>query len=52
MDRSFIVKSLPEQEREIISILIDNSLYLELDLTERYRLLRFLASSFFASREE
>lgn len=38
-----------EQEKEIINILIDSSLYLDMDLAERYRLLRFLETSYFDS---
>ncbi len=38
-----------EQEKEILSILIDSSLYLDLDLAERFNLLRFIVSSYFDS---
>ncbi len=43
------IGSTTEQEKEIISILIDSSLYLDMDLKERCRLLRFIASSYFDS---
>ncbi len=36
-----------EEEREIVDILIDSSLYLDMDLAERFRLVRFLAASFY-----
>ncbi len=44
-------KNIPtlEQEKEILSILIDSSLYLDLDLAERYNLLHFIVSSYFVS---
>lgn len=36
-----------EKDKEIINILIDSDLYLDMDLPERYSLLRFLAASYF-----
>jgi hypothetical protein len=36
-----------EQEKEIINILIDSSLYLGMSLADRLDLLHFLASSYF-----
>jgi hypothetical protein len=36
----------PEQEKELINILIDSNLYLEMDLDERRDLLNFLAKSY------
>lgn len=38
-----------EQEKEIIDILIDSSLYLDMELAERYRLLHFIVASYFKS---
>ncbi len=41
-----------EQEKEIVNILIDSSLYLDMDLAERYRLLHFIVASYFESSAE
>jgi len=41
-----------DQEKEILSILIDSSLYLDLDLAERFNLLRFIVSSYFNSSDK
>jgi hypothetical protein len=38
-----------EQEKEIVSILIDSALYLDMDLAERCRLLHFIEESYFES---
>ncbi len=38
-----------EQKKEIIEILADSDLYLELDLTERCKLLHFIAAEYFSS---
>ncbi len=42
----------PEQEKEILGILIDSTLYLDLDLAERYNLLRFIVSSYFVASDK
>jgi hypothetical protein len=47
MNESLTSRSTLEQEKEIINILIDSSLYLDMDLVERYRLLHFIVSSYF-----
>ena len=47
MKSSATIGNITEQEKEIISILIDSSLYLDMDLAERYRLLHFIVSSYF-----
>ncbi len=49
MNEPLTISSAHEQEKEIINILIDSSLYLDMDLAERYRLLRFLETSYFGS---
>jgi hypothetical protein len=36
-----------EQEREVVNILIDSDLYLDMDLAERFRLIRHIVKSFF-----
>ena len=36
-----------EQENEINNILIDSSLYLEMSITERQKLLHYIVSSYF-----
>ena len=36
-----------EQEKEVINILIDSGLYLDMELVERSRLLRFIVASYF-----
>ena len=36
-----------EQEKEVINILIDSGLYLDMELVERFRLLRFIVASYF-----
>ncbi len=46
------VNSTPEQEKEIVSILIDSSLYLDLDLAERFRLLHFIVTSYFNASDK
>jgi hypothetical protein len=38
-----------EQQKEIVNILIDSDLYLDMDLAERKRLLRFIEASYFCS---
>jgi hypothetical protein len=38
-----------EQEREIVTILIDSDLYLDMELEERHRLLQHIVTSFFES---
>jgi hypothetical protein len=38
-----------EQEKEIVNILIDSDLYLDMDLAERKRLLRFIETSYFCA---
>jgi len=38
-----------EQEREIVSILLDSALYLDMDLATRCRLLHFIETSYFES---
>lgn len=35
-----------EQERELVSILLESAYYLDLGLVERYKLLRYLLDSF------
>ena len=39
--------SITEQEKEIVGILIDSSLYLDMDLKERCGLLHFIVASYF-----
>ena len=39
--------STQEQEKEIVNILIDSTLYLGMSLPERQRLLNYLVSSYF-----
>ncbi len=46
---TFNYSPTPDQEKEILSILIDSSLYLDLDLAERYNLLHFIVSSYFVA---
>jgi hypothetical protein len=36
-----------EEDKEIVDILIDSDLYLDLDIRERFRLIRFLAARYF-----
>ncbi len=36
-----------EEDTEIVDILIDSSLYLDMDLAERFRLVRYLAASYY-----
>ncbi|HEX9019787.1 MAG TPA: hypothetical protein VF903_00850 [Nitrospirota bacterium] len=38
--------SSQDEEREVIGILIDSSLYLDMSLAERYRLLHFIIASY------
>jgi hypothetical protein len=47
MEPFMTIGRISEQEKEIISILIDSSLYLDMDLKERCGLLRLIASSYF-----
>jgi hypothetical protein len=42
-----INKIIREQEKEIINILIDSSLYLGMPLAERQNLLQYLVSAYF-----
>lgn len=49
MDDSPTVNLTHEQEKELVNILIDSSLYLDMDLAERYRLLHFIVASYFES---
>ena len=46
MDESQTYIKLHEQEREIVTILIDSDLYLDMDLAERLRLIHHLLTSF------
>lgn len=39
--------SAREKKKELVNILIDSVYYLDLDLAERHRLLRFLMESYF-----
>jgi hypothetical protein len=41
--------SYHEQEKEVLTILIDSDLYLDLELEERQRLLQHIVTSFFES---
>lgn len=36
-----------EEDSEIVDILIDSSLYLDMELVERFRLVRYLAASYY-----
>ncbi len=47
MNDTIAITNYQEQERELVDILIDSDLYLELDLTERRRLIRFLLAAYF-----
>ncbi len=49
MDDSPIFNLTHEQEKELVNILIDSTLYLDMDLAERYKLLRFIVASYFES---
>jgi hypothetical protein len=40
-----------EQEREIMNILLNSSLYVEMSAAEREKLLRYLVNSYFQPRE-
>jgi hypothetical protein len=42
-------RTFHEKEREIVNILIDSDLYLDMDLTERFTLVRHIVTSFFES---
>ena len=42
-----IYKVTEEQEKEIVNILIDSTLYLSMSLLERQRLLDYLVASYF-----
>ena len=47
MSEQKIIKFTREQEKEIINILIDSSLYLGMSPAERQNLLQYLVSSYF-----
>jgi hypothetical protein len=47
MSEQNVIKISREQEKEIINILIDSSLYLGMSLEERQNLLRYLVSTYF-----
>jgi len=47
MGEQKIIKNTREQEKEIINILIDSSLYLGMPLAERQNLLNYIASAYF-----
>jgi hypothetical protein len=47
MNEQEINRITREQEKEIINILIDSSLYLGMSLADRLELLHFLGSSYF-----
>ncbi len=47
MAKALSVIDYHEREKELIDILIDSDLYLDLDLAERRRLIRFLLASYF-----
>jgi hypothetical protein len=49
MANKLTCSSYQEQEREIVNILIDSDLYLDMDLAERFRLIRHIVKSFFES---
>jgi hypothetical protein len=38
---------IQEREKEIVNILIDSDLYLDMDLTERKKLLLFIEAAYF-----
>lgn len=41
-----IENALQDQEKELINILIDSELYLDMNLTERQKLLNYLVTSY------
>jgi hypothetical protein len=45
MSEALLSGSIQDQEKELINILIDSDLYLDLDLTERQKLLQHLVAS-------
>lgn len=40
------ISNIQDEEKEVINILIDSSLYLDMSLAERYRLLHFIITSY------
>jgi hypothetical protein len=47
MGQQKIIKITREQEKEIINILIDSSLYLSMSLADRLDLMHYLVSAYF-----
>jgi hypothetical protein len=47
MNESLANSGSQEEEKELVNILIDSSLYLDMNLVERYRLLHFLMASYY-----
>ena len=49
MNETLTICGTHEQEKEVVNILLDSSLYLDMDLAARYRLLHFIVASYFES---
>lgn len=47
MNTGAAIHTIHEENKELVEILLNSALYLDLDLHERYQLIRFLADCYF-----